>query len=190
LDISNLNGEKYGPWTSYGQSKLANILFTRELQKRAVASGDDAWLTAVTLHPGAVSTDLGRYLIGDDKWNELKTKGPSPLESFALNAVSLFTKTVPEGASTQVFLAAGAKGNLVKGAFYEDLKVVSLPPFAKDEVKAKELWEKSEDFGGVSFPLGAGSTEPSGATETPATTIASENKDPEPEDSDEESEST
>lgn len=162
LDINNLNGENYGPWTSYGQSKLANILFTKELQKRAEESGDNAWLTTVTLHPGAVSTDLGRYLVGDEKWNELKTKGPSPLESLALNAVSLFTKTVPEGASTQIFLAAGADGNLQKGEFYEDMKVKSLPPFARDEAKAKELWTKSEELSGVKFTL------PGSNAETPA----------------------
>jgi NAD(P)-dependent dehydrogenase (short-subunit alcohol dehydrogenase family) len=159
LDINNLNGENsYGPWTSYGQSKLANILFTKELQKRADASGNDHWFTAVTLHPGAVSTDLGRYLIGDEKWNELKTKGPSPLETFALNAFSLFTKTIPEGASTQIYLAVtGANGTLQKGEFYEDMMVKSLPPFARDEVKAKELWTKSEQLSGVSFSLDTGS---------------------------------
>jgi NAD(P)-dependent dehydrogenase (short-subunit alcohol dehydrogenase family) len=181
LDISNLNGENYGPWTSYGQSKLANILFTKELQKRAKESGNDMWLTAVTLHPGAVSTDLGRYLVGDDKWNELKTKGPSPLESLALNAVSFFTKSVPEGASTQIFLAAGGNGNLQKGAFYEDLKVKSLPPFAEDEMKAKKLWEKSEEFGGISFSLMNGSSESRGSAAT-TPTIASTDPSPKPED--------
>jgi NAD(P)-dependent dehydrogenase (short-subunit alcohol dehydrogenase family) len=154
LDIDNLNGEKsYGPWTSYGLSKLSNILFTQELQRRAEQSGDSTWLTAVTLHPGAVNTDLGRYLIGESKWNDLRTKGPSGLESFALNALSLFTKTVPEGASTQVFLAAGADGKLTPGAFYEDLKVKALPTFATDSNSAKQLWEKSESFSGVSFSL-------------------------------------
>jgi NAD(P)-dependent dehydrogenase (short-subunit alcohol dehydrogenase family) len=157
LDINNLNGEKsYGPWTSYGLSKLSNILFTQELQRRAEQSGDSTWLTAVTLHPGAVSTDLGRYLVGEEKWNDLKTKGgPSGLESIALNALSVFTKTVPEGASTQVYLAAGADGKLTPGAFYEDLKVKNLPSFATDQSSAKQLWEKSEELGGVTFRLGS-----------------------------------
>ena len=153
LEIDNLNGEEqYGPWSSYGQSKLSNILFTQELQRRADAS-DDAWLTTVSLHPGAVQTDLGRYLVGEEKWNDLKTKGPSGLESFALSAASLFTKTVPEGASTQVFLASGGEGTLKGGAFYNDLKSQSLPAFARDESKAKLLWEKSEELSGVKFDL-------------------------------------
>lgn len=154
LELNNLNGEQsYGAWTSYGQSKLSNILFTQELQRRADSAGD-SWLTTVTLHPGAVATDLGRYLVGEEKWNDLKTKGPSGLEMLALQAASLFTKTVPEGASTQVFLASGAEGTLKKAAFYDDLKVQSLPAYAKDEAKAKELWEKSEELGGIQFVLG------------------------------------
>mmetsp|Transcript_18361 Transcript_18361/g.44336 ORF Transcript_18361/g.44336 Transcript_18361/m.44336 type:complete len:431 (-) Transcript_18361:40-1332(-) len=154
LDLANINSEnEYGAWTSYGQSKLMNILFTQELQRRADASGD-SFLTAVTLHPGAVSTDLGRNLVGEEKWNELKTNGPSGLESFALNALSVFTKTVPEGASTQIYLAAGADGKMEKSAFYEDMKVKrSLPAYAKDDTKAKQLWEKSEELGGVVFDI-------------------------------------
>ncbi len=58
LDVGNLNGEKsYGAWPSYSSSKLANVLFTRELQRRASDAGLD-WLTAATLHPGVVDTDL------------------------------------------------------------------------------------------------------------------------------------
>lgn len=152
LDIDNLNGEQsYGPWSSYGLSKLANILFTQELQRKVDAS-NQKWLTTVSLHPGAVQTDLGRYIVGEEKWNELKTNGPSGLEMFALNFLSLLTKTVPEGASTQIFLAAGADGSLRKGAFYEDMKEKkNLPDFAKDESKAKILWEKSEELGGIKF---------------------------------------
>ncbi|CAJ1952200.1 unnamed protein product [Cylindrotheca closterium] len=155
LDMKNLNGDiAYGPWTSYGLSKLANILFTQELQRKADASGND-WLTTVCLHPGAVNTDLGRNIMGEEKWNELKESGgasASPLTMFALKALSNFVLTVPEGASTQVFLASGAEGAMTKGAFYEDLKEKkSLPGFARDTAKAKALWETSETLGGVKF---------------------------------------
>lgn len=171
LDLDNLNGEKqYGAWTSYGLSKLANILFTQELQRRAEESGD-SWLTAVTLHPGAVQTDLGRYIAGEEKWNEIKNNGASPLEMFLLNALSKFTLTVEQGASTQVFLAAGAEGRLEKGAFYEDMKVKNLPAFANDASKAKQLWDLSENLGGVDFKLSdkkaASSEKSSGPSESP-----------------------
>jgi len=153
FDIDNLNAEKkYGPWSSYGLSKLSNILFTTELQKRADESGN-TWLTAVTLHPGAVQTDLGRYLVGEEQWNNLKTNGPpSGLQGLLLNTASKFTLTVPEGASTQVFLAAN--DNLVPGAFYEDIKVKKLPSFATDVNSAGLLWSKSEELGGVTFDFG------------------------------------
>lgn len=155
LDMKNLNGEiQYGPWTSYGLSKLANILFTQELQRKADASGND-WLTTVCLHPGAVNTDLGRNLMGEEKWNELKESGgasASPLTMIALKALSNFVLTVEEGASTQVFLASGGEGTMTKGAFYEDLKEKkNMPGFARDVSKAKALWEASEVLGGIKF---------------------------------------
>jgi NAD(P)-dependent dehydrogenase (short-subunit alcohol dehydrogenase family) len=153
LALDNLNGEVgYGPWSSYGLSKLANILFTQELQRRADKAGD-TWLTAVTLHPGVVATDLGRNLVGEEKWNSLKTKGPSFFESIAINAISLFTKTVPEGASTQVFLASGAEGALKKGVYYKDCKEKVLSGFAADETAARALWAKSEELGGIKFDV-------------------------------------
>mmetsp|Transcript_22369 Transcript_22369/g.55426 ORF Transcript_22369/g.55426 Transcript_22369/m.55426 type:complete len:410 (+) Transcript_22369:155-1384(+) len=154
VDLDNLNGEKnYGAWSSYGLSKIANIFFTQELQRRADESGDSSWLTAVTLHPGAVQTDLARNIAGEEKWNQIKNNGASPLEMLVLTALSKFTLTVEQGASTQVFLAAGADGKLEKGAFYENCKVQTLRPFAIDAPKAKQLWEISESLGGVEFKL-------------------------------------
>ena len=153
MQLDNLNGEtEYGAWSSYGLSKLSNIMFTQELQRRADEAGD-SWLTAVTLHPGGVSTDLGRYLVGEEKWNDLKTKGPSFLESVALNSLSVFTKTVPEGASTQVFLASGAEGSLKKGAYYVDCKENNLQSFATDKSMASALWKKSEELAGIKFEV-------------------------------------
>lgn len=154
LDMDNLNGEKsYGAWPSYGASKLANVLFTRELQRRADAAGQE-WLTAVSLHPGVVNTDLWRYIVGEDRLKEAKEKAEDgfSVESLALGATSLFTKSPEQGASTQVFLAA--EDDLVKGAFYDDMKEKkNVPPFAKDENKAKALWGVSEKLGAVEFDL-------------------------------------
>jgi NAD(P)-dependent dehydrogenase (short-subunit alcohol dehydrogenase family) len=53
-----MGDEKYGPWTAYCQSKLANLLFTRELQRRLEASGQATIATAA--HPGGSKTELGR----------------------------------------------------------------------------------------------------------------------------------
>ena len=152
LDMNNLNGEKsYSPWPAYGASKLANILFTRELQRRADEAGLE-WLTTVSLHPGVVGTDLWRYIVGEETINNLKNTSPL-LESFASNAASLFTKNPQEGASTQIYLSAVSGDALTNGAYYDDMKVVSLKPFARDETQAKLLWEASEKLGGINFDL-------------------------------------
>eukprot|EP00588_Corethron_pennatum_P015397 CAMPEP_0194281510 /NCGR_PEP_ID=MMETSP0169-20130528/20837_1 /TAXON_ID=218684 /ORGANISM="Corethron pennatum, Strain L29A3" /LENGTH=439 /DNA_ID=CAMNT_0039026583 /DNA_START=81 /DNA_END=1397 /DNA_ORIENTATION=- len=156
LDIENLNGEKkYTPWGSYGLSKLANQLFTKELQLRADEAGA-SWLTAVALHPGVVSTDLWKNIVGEDRWRDIQE---SPFEALATMATTLVGKTAPEGASTQVFLAAGADGNLQKGAFYDDLKEKNLPEFAKDDAMSRALWEKSEELSGVTFSFLGADTE-------------------------------
>ena len=143
---------------SCGSLKVCNFvdfLFTNELQKRADAAGLD-WLTTVSLHPGAVNTDLWRYIVGEDKLQEIKENNSSfSIESLALTASSAFTKTPEQGANTQVFLAAGAEGKLVKGAFYDEMKVKELPAFMEDEDKAKTLWELSEEYTGVTFDLNA-----------------------------------
>jgi NAD(P)-dependent dehydrogenase (short-subunit alcohol dehydrogenase family) len=175
LDLANLNGEsKYGPWSSYGQSKLANVLFTKELQRRADEAGEN-WLTCVTLHPGAVQTDLGRYLIGEEKWQGMKENGlPSGLEGFLMKAAASFTKTVPEGASTQVFLASGAEGTLKKGEFYEEMKPQKLPKWATSESDALALWRKSEELANIKFDLTTSTTTP----KTEETLMASEPKTP------------
>lgn len=157
LDPDNLNGEKsYGAWPAYGASKLANVLFTRELQKRADDAGLE-WLTAATLHPGVVNTDLWRYIVGEDRLKEMKEKsddGAFSLESLALSASSFFTLTPEQGASTQIFLAAAE--DISKGAFYEDMmEKEKLPDFVTDEGKARGLWEASEEMGGVTFDLSA-----------------------------------
>ena len=151
LDMDNLSGERdYAPWTAYGASKLANILFANELQRRADESGQD-WLTAASLHPGVVNTDLWRYIVGEERLADLKS-GDNVLGSIAMGATSLFALTPEQGASTQVFLAA--EEEIVKGAFYDDMKVkTGMPAFARDEGKARALWEESERLGGVKFDL-------------------------------------
>jgi NAD(P)-dependent dehydrogenase (short-subunit alcohol dehydrogenase family) len=63
LDFENLMFERegsYQPWPAYGNSKLANVLFTRELDRRLRAKGSN--ILAVSCHPGLCRTDLGRYL--------------------------------------------------------------------------------------------------------------------------------
>lgn len=152
LDMDNLNSEKsYTAWGTYGNTKLANVLFTNELQKKANDAGLD-WLTTVSLHPGVVNTDLWRYIIGEERLANIKSQDTPSLESLALSATSLFTLSPEQGANTQIYLAA--TDDLTKGAFYEEMKEkTNMPSFAKDEAKASELWSISEELAGITFDL-------------------------------------
>jgi retinol dehydrogenase 12 len=155
LNVNNINSElSYGPWQSYGYSKLENILFKQELQRRADAAGKTG-LVVVSLHPGAVNTDLARNFIGPDKWEAKKQNGPANVwESLLDKAISGALLTIDEGAATQVYLAStGNQANLVKGAFYNNLKPEKLPAFATNEQDAKQLWDISEQLSGVKFDI-------------------------------------
>jgi NAD(P)-dependent dehydrogenase (short-subunit alcohol dehydrogenase family) len=150
MKFDNLNSETfYNPWSAYAQSKLANILFTRELQARLERAGSH--ISVYCLHPGAVQTDLGRYVIGVDKWQQLKEKGTldSPLEKQLLSLLQMFVKTVPEGASTQIYLASVQDPH--KGAYFVDQHVEKLSEAAMDETAARELWRRSEQMSGIQF---------------------------------------
>jgi len=135
----------YGAWRSYGQSKLANIHFARELQLRIDAAGLD-W-TSVALHPGVVATDLGRNLFGGGSW-----KG-SFLGNLVGAGAKILLKSVEQGASTQVFLASGAEGQDVRGKYYAECKPKEVAEVAKNRADAQRLWKESEELSGITFDL-------------------------------------
>jgi NAD(P)-dependent dehydrogenase (short-subunit alcohol dehydrogenase family) len=162
LDFENLNGEKsYGPWSSYGASKLENVLFTNELQSRVDASsGEYKNFKAYSLHPGAVRTDLARYLVGEENFVSMMDTGSIPISSYfslkslPLLAMSYFTKSVDRGATTQVWLASGQGDDALRGGEYlSNCKVVKLSSAATDMKQAKQLWQISEKMSGVQFKI-------------------------------------
>jgi len=167
LDVGNLNGEmEYNGagWPAYCRSKLENVLFTRELQRRADEGGLD-WLTAVALHPGVVSTDIWRntYFGLDQRGQrravvaEGKIGGErGVLQSFVSNVFYSINRSVEEGANTQVMLAASGepKGTLVKGQYFDkNMRLKELSDFARDETMARYLWDKSEELAGIKFEV-------------------------------------
>jgi len=153
LEMDNLNGEReYGPWSSYGLSKLENILFTNEIRRRAQNSEKWSNLRAYSLHPGAVQTDLARYLIGEEKFQSMKENGFSNWKDKVLmESLAKFVKTVQEGASTQVYLASSAIAENRNGNYFTDGKVSSLQAPAMDQTKGEELWDVSEKLAGVTL---------------------------------------
>lgn len=101
-----------------------------------------------------MQTDLARYLIGEEKFQSMKENGFSSWKDKVLmEGLAKFVKTVREGASTQVFLAASADVAGQNGKYFSDGKVMAVRPFAMDQTKGKELWAVSEKLSGVNFDL-------------------------------------
>jgi len=130
IQFDNLSGEVgYNPFLNYGQSKLANALFSRELARRYA----DTSLTSNTLHPGYVATNLGRYVTGKPRDpNEPLRKG---------------FKTAVQGAATQVYVAADPRLAGVSGYYFEDCNPVEPDgPHMHDDALALKLWQVSEEL--------------------------------------------
>lgn len=119
-----------GPWTRYGASKAANILFAAELARRYPA------FKSVSIHPGLIKTDL--YL-PNQKVNSLFKYG---LALFG----PLMLMGVPKGAYNQLWAAVGAKREeLVDGAYYTPVGKSHLRnKFATDQAGGKMLWDWTE----------------------------------------------
>jgi NAD(P)-dependent dehydrogenase (short-subunit alcohol dehydrogenase family) len=149
IDFDDLNWERksYKLWRAYGQSKLANLLFTSELQRRLTAAGSDVIATAA--HPGYAATNL---------------QFRSERRAFdLLGAVGnrLLAQDEDGGALPTLYAAvADIPGDSFAGpgGFMEQRgapKLVGRSGDAKDAAVARRLWEVSEELTGVRFPLGA-----------------------------------
>jgi NAD(P)-dependent dehydrogenase (short-subunit alcohol dehydrogenase family) len=149
IDFDDLNWEHkpYRAWSAYGQSKLANLLFTAELQRRLSEAGSPVLATAA--HPGYASTNL-QFHSGKKLQDWVSHVG---------NA--LFGQSEQAGALPTLYAAtADVPGNSFAGpsGFMESrgpAKLVGRTGQAKDMDVARRLWEVSESLTGVSFPLGA-----------------------------------
>jgi len=146
--------ERYTQWGAYCQSKLANVLFSKELDRRFKAAGVQA--TAVSCHPGGVDTDLARYTITAKDDPALAKKLVDEAPPFKV-AKDFLTRNVQLGANTQIYLAAGidGDGSLSKsgGEYFDNMRPGYLNPVANDVELAKSIWDKSEKLTGVKFAL-------------------------------------
>lgn len=100
------------------------------------------------------TTDLGRYIIGYERYDNMKKGNGNAVATFLSNAFSAFLKTPEEGATTQIWLAARAdqEANInVRGEYLSDCKVQTLPHYATDVSAAKRLWQESEEKSQVTF---------------------------------------
>jgi NAD(P)-dependent dehydrogenase (short-subunit alcohol dehydrogenase family) len=117
----------------YGQSKLANILFTLELARRFQGTG----LTANSLHPGTVRTGYGR---GGD------ARG---LLGFGITIASPFFLSAAKGARTSVYLASSPEVERVSGEYFVKCKPRRPRRWAQDAEAAQRLWQVSEELVGL-----------------------------------------
>jgi NAD(P)-dependent dehydrogenase (short-subunit alcohol dehydrogenase family) len=147
IDFDDLNWERkpYKRWRAYGQSKLANLLFTAELQRRLTEVGSEVIATAA--HPGYASTNLQFHY------------GNRAADTF--NAISnrIFAQDAHAGALPTVYAAtAEIPGNSYAGPdgfgeFRGKPTLVGRKPAAQDAAVARRLWDVSEQLTGVRFPL-------------------------------------
>lgn len=124
----------YGGWKAYGQSKLANILFTRELARRLKESGSA--VTANCLHPGFVRTNFG--------------DGPG-IGNWGFRLLATVAAISPEkGAETSVYLASSPDVAATSGQYFAKSRPSKPTAAARDDAAARRLWELSAAMVGPS----------------------------------------
>uniref|UniRef100_A0A8D8ZY76 NADP-retinol dehydrogenase n=1 Tax=Cacopsylla melanoneura TaxID=428564 RepID=A0A8D8ZY76_9HEMI len=140
INKEDLNSEKsYDRSQAYNQSKLANVLFTRELAKRLEGSG----VTTNAVHPGIVNTDILRHSSFYDSW--LSTVVLKPI-------LWLFIKSPHQGAQTSVYAALDPTLEGVSGKYFAECREAEMSPEAKDDVLARWLWLVSEKWTNSTIP--------------------------------------
>uniref|UniRef100_W5MPS1 Zgc:153441 n=2 Tax=Lepisosteus oculatus TaxID=7918 RepID=W5MPS1_LEPOC len=119
----------YSSLVSYRQSKLAVLLFSRELARRMQGSG----VTSYSLHPGVIRTELGRHVLTGYPLLKAIVSGPS----------LLLMKTPAEGAQTSIYCAVTEGLEKYSGCYFSDCALKQPAPEGKDDQAARQLWELS-----------------------------------------------
>lgn len=128
LDWADLEmAGRYRGLRMYAWTKLANVLFVRELARRTAGTG----VTANALHPGVVAT-------------ELLMNGFPPIRLFRR-----FLRTPEQGARTAVYLAASPEVASVSGGYFRDERPAQPSAAARDDEAARRLWRWSEERTGI-----------------------------------------
>ncbi|XP_015040263.2 retinol dehydrogenase 12 isoform X2 [Drosophila pseudoobscura] len=134
INTGDLNSEKsYDEGKAYSQSKLANVLFTRELARRLAGTG----VTANALHPGVVDTELFRHMSFFSNFFA---------GLFVKPLFWPFVKTAANGAQTSLYAALDPDLELVSGEYFSDCQPKEVAPAGTDTQTAKWLWAVSEKW--------------------------------------------
>lgn len=130
IDLDDLDHRRhYATMRAYGDSKLAQVLHTRELHRRYAAAG----LASAAFHPGVIASSFATAERGPVSW---AYRGPLP---------KLLLGSTDAGADTLVFLAEGTAGtDFPSGEYFYRRGVAPTNPQADDPELARQLWERSE----------------------------------------------
>ncbi len=135
MQFEDLQSESsYKTFNVYGRSKLANILFTRELARRLAGHP----ITVNCLHPGAVASNMG-------------TNNAGFIGKLIPLLLKPFFRTPEKGAETAVYLCADEAVEAVSGKYFIDCKEAVPKPWAMDDAAASRLWELSESLAGFNY---------------------------------------
>ena len=132
MNFEDLQSEKvFKPMQVYGQSKLANILFTKSLANKLADHG----VTVNCLHPGFVSTGIGSNNKGI--WNIL------------MSLARPFARKTDKGAETSVYLCVSPEVKDISGEYFVDCKIEKVSDAAKSSDQADKLWKISSELTGL-----------------------------------------
>ncbi|XP_073703360.1 retinol dehydrogenase 12 [Garra rufa] len=137
IDFDDLFFDKrpYSPLLSYKQSKLANVLFSRELARRIKGTG----VSSFCLHPGVIRTELDRHVV---LWYPM-------LKTILSLPCLLLMKTPWEGAQTSIYCAITEGLERKSGCYFSDCAEKDPSPEGKDDEVARRLWEESAQLVGL-----------------------------------------
>lgn len=161
----NFEHREYHPFSAYGQSKTANILFALAVDQREKANG----VRAFSLHPGGIlDTNLGKHLSKDD----LRALGVIDDQGKPIRDLAKDLKTIPQGSSTIVWCATSPQLDGMGGVYCENCEISPIEPqemaftmedlarrparipgvmaYAVDPAAAERLWSLSEQLLGLS----------------------------------------
>ncbi|XP_028297645.1 retinol dehydrogenase 14 isoform X2 [Gouania willdenowi] len=136
INFEDINLDKdYQRKKSYCQSKLANVLFARELAKRLDGTG----VTVYSLHPGVVRTELARHILPTlALWQRI-----------IFHIIVTLAKSPREGAQTSIYCAVDEGLANTSGLYYSDCAPKVPAPQARDDTAAKKLWDVSASMVGL-----------------------------------------
>ncbi len=134
LDFDDLQGERrYTTFGAYGASKLANILFTRELARRL----RDTSVTVNAFHPGMVGSDFAK----NNGW----------VAQVAMTLLKPIARSTLKGAETGIYLCTSPQVEGCTGGYYYERALHETAAGARNDEDARRLWEISEELTGASL---------------------------------------